>query len=104
MPITFVKGDMFHHDRLFALGHGCKCAGAMGKGIAVEFRARFPRMYAEYKKRCADGRFSLGDVFMWTEADMTVFNLGTQRSWKTKAGMQAIDSAVREMVRIAEEQ
>lgn len=40
---------------------------------------------------------------MWTERETTIFNLGTQQSWKTKADMQAIESAVREMGRLAED-
>ena len=63
MPTIFVKGDLFAHKGLDALAHGCNCAGAMGKGIAVHFRERFPNMYGEYKQRCADGRFTLGAVF-----------------------------------------
>ncbi|WP_426755274.1 macro domain-containing protein [Myxococcus sp. Y35] len=102
MPTLFVKGDLLRQDGLHALAHGCNCAGAMGKGIAVEFRARFPEMYAEYKQRCTDGRFNLGDVFTWTGADVTVFNLGTQRTWRTKADLQAIEKAVSTMVQQAE--
>lgn len=101
MPTTFVKGDLFQQGGR-ALAHGCNCAGAMGKGIALEFRARFPKMYAEYKQRCADGRFGLGDVFTWSEGEVTVFNLGTQKTWRSKAEMQAIQVAVAKMIQEAE--
>jgi len=104
MPTVFLKGDLFHHEGLRALAHGCNCAGAMGKGIAVEFRSRFPKMYAEYKERCADRRFKLGDVFAWAEGDITVYNLGTQETWRTKADIRAIETATRAMVRLAERQ
>jgi hypothetical protein len=70
----------------------------MGKGIAVEFKARFPRMYSEYKQRCADGRFRLGDVFTWHEAGMTVFNLGTQKTWRSKAELSIRTETVVELV------
>lgn len=103
MPAIFVKGDLFADERLDALAHGCNCAGAMGKGIAVEFRRRFPDMYAEYKCRCADGRFGLGDVFVWDARDVTVFNLGTQQSWRSRADLPAIDRALRKMVQTCEE-
>jgi O-acetyl-ADP-ribose deacetylase (regulator of RNase III) len=103
MPTTFVKGDLFVHKGLDALAHGCNCAGAMGKGIAVQFRDRFPKMYDAYKKRCADGRFTPGDVFAWPEDGITVFNLGTQKTWRTKADLSAIETAVRSMVRLAEQ-
>ena len=102
MPTLFVSGDLLQQDGLQALAHGCNCAGAMGKGIAVEFRARFPEMYVEYKQRCADGRFKLGDVFTWTAASVTVFNLGTQKTWRTKADLQAIKSSLSTMVKEAE--
>ena len=101
MPTKFVKGDLFA-EGFKALAHGCNCGGAMGKGIAVEFRKRFPEMYAEYKERCADGRFKLGDCFVWTEKDFTVFNLGTQRHWRAKAKLPDIEKSVKAMVQQAE--
>lgn len=102
MPTHFVRGDLLRQTGLHALAHGCNCAGAMGKGIAVEFRTRFPEMYEQYKQRCAEGRFNLGDVFTWAEADVTVFNLGTQRSWKAKADLGAIERAISTMVEQSE--
>jgi len=75
----------------------------MGKGIAVEFRTRFPAMYAEYKRRCSDGRFQLGDVFVWREGGVTIFNLGTQKTWRAKAHMIDVETACRRMVQLAEE-
>lgn len=74
----------------------------MGKGIAVEFRRRFPAMYEEYRRRCADGRFGLGDVFVWRADDRVVFNLGTQKTWRTKARLADVATALRAMVAIAE--
>jgi hypothetical protein len=50
----------------------------MGKGIAIEFRRRWPAMFEEYKLRCQDGLFKLGDLLAWDAGNRTVFNLGTQ--------------------------
>ena len=60
------------------VGHGCNCSGAMGAGIAVQFKRRFPEIYLEYRRRCADKTFMLGDVFVWTESTPVVYNLATQ--------------------------
>lgn len=103
MPTAFVKGDLFEASGLDALAHGCNCAGAMGKDIALEFRRRFPEMYAEYNERCARGRFNLGDVFAWAHEDITVFNLGTQKSWRAKADLIAVTAALESMIRLAEQ-
>jgi len=101
MPTTFVKGDLFETPGIRAYAHGCNCAGAMGAGIAVAFKKRWPRMFEEYKVRCADGRFRLGDVFVWNEDDVVVYNLATQEHWKTKARFPALKKAALKMVELA---
>jgi len=101
MPVVFTRGDLFATEGLTAFAHGCNCAGAMGAGIAIEFRRRWPRMYEEYVARCADRRFGLGDVFVWQEDGATVYNLGTQAHWRKKAQLPALAQALRSMVRLA---
>ncbi|MNY45749.1 Macro domain protein [compost metagenome] len=73
----------------------------MGKGIALQFKDKFPKMYLEYKRRCKEGLFYLGDVFIYNYNNGTVFNLGTQTSWKTKADIVAIESALIKMMSYA---
>jgi O-acetyl-ADP-ribose deacetylase (regulator of RNase III) len=102
MPAAFVAGDLFAATDIRAWAHGCNCAGAMGAGIALEFKLRFPRMFDEYRLRCADGRFGLGDVFVWSEDERTVYNLGTQEHWRKKAQLAALSKAVDRMVSLAE--
>lgn len=36
------------------------CVGVMGKGIALEFKKRFPAMFKDYVKRCEAGQVQLG--------------------------------------------
>ena len=55
----------------------------MGAGIAVRFKSQWPAMYAEYRRRCADGRFAPGEGFAWEEGGVTVFNLATERHWRS---------------------
>jgi O-acetyl-ADP-ribose deacetylase (regulator of RNase III) len=102
MPVEQVQGDLFRSGEK-ALAHGCNCAEAMGKGIAVEFKKRWPRMYDEYHRRCEAGTFSLGDVFVWQEGDATIFNLGTQRTWRTGATLDAVEKSLRNAAAIAKE-
>lgn len=101
MPLTEIRGDLFANP-LPAIGHGCNCAGSMGKGIAVDFKRRFPKMYVEYKKRCQDGRFQLGALFVWEDTDTVIYNLGTQTHWKAGAELWAVESAVKFMIADAE--
>jgi O-acetyl-ADP-ribose deacetylase (regulator of RNase III) len=84
--ITYIEcGDIFKLPGITNYTHGCNCSGAMGKGIALQFRTKFPEMYREYKQLCGEGKFKLGDVFKYKYRDGYIFNLGTQKSWRTKA-------------------
>jgi O-acetyl-ADP-ribose deacetylase (regulator of RNase III) len=102
MPTTFVKGDLFETEGIRAYAHGCNCAGTMDAGISVAFKKRWPRMFDDYVARCADGRFHLGDVFVWNEDDAVVYNLAIQEHWKKKAKLPAFVRALRRMVALAE--
>lgn len=74
----------------------------MGKGIALQFKLRFPQMYSEYRDLCKQGMFLPGDVYTYQEGAVTVFNLGTQKDWRTKATIENIEISLREMLSIAE--
>jgi O-acetyl-ADP-ribose deacetylase (regulator of RNase III) len=104
VAVEMVRGDLFAVE-LPALAHGCTGAGAMGKGIAVEFKRRWPSMYAEYHQLCEQGRFRLGDVFVWSDGAITVFNLATQGSFKgrVRAELGAVEQALAKMLVLAEE-
>ncbi|MCX5604434.1 macro domain-containing protein [Streptomyces phaeochromogenes] len=104
MTLEYRIGDLFTAEDVDALAHGCNCAGAMGRGIAVEFKRRWPAMYDEYRTRCHDGRFRPGDIFPWTTPGGTViYNLGTQAHWRTGAELSFVEASVRAMVSHATE-
>jgi len=73
----------------------------MDTGVGVAFKKRWPRMAAEFEVLCADKRFHLGDVFVWAEGDISVYNLGVQENWKAHAKIAALARAVRRMVELA---
>jgi O-acetyl-ADP-ribose deacetylase (regulator of RNase III) len=100
--ITYIEnGNIFNLKDIQSYAHGCNCAGAMGKGIALQFKNKFPQMYLEYKRLCKEGSFFLGDVFAYNYDNGTVFNLGTQATWKTKADINAIEIALINMLTCA---
>ena len=103
MPTLFTQGDLFAAKGVRAFAQGCNCAGAMGKGIAVGFKLRYPKMFAEYRQKCREGTFLLGDVMVWSDGREIVFNLGTQAHWRTAAELPALTKAVRTMVSLATE-
>jgi O-acetyl-ADP-ribose deacetylase (regulator of RNase III) len=102
MPLHLIEGDLFELD-VPALGHGNNCRGAMGAGIAVEFKRRYPDMYRAYRKRCLAGDFNLGDVFVWLAPDRVIYNLATQPVPEPSATLDAIERSVRAALDDAEQ-
>ncbi len=96
-------GDIFSIQGVKNYAHGCNCSGAMGKGIALQFKLRYPEMYKIYKQKCAKKEFELGDVFEYHYGGGYIFNLGTQKSWRTKARIDAIDKSLNKMLLLAAE-
>lgn len=97
------QGNIFNLQNIQNYAHGCNCAGVMGKGIALQFKERFPKMFITYQQLCKEGLFSLGDIFTYNYDNGTVFNLGTQTSWKTKADINAIESSLIKMLSYAQQ-
>ncbi|NQX85043.1 MAG: macro domain-containing protein [Flavobacteriaceae bacterium] len=97
--IRFIDfGNIFKLEGVSNYAHGCNCAGAMGKGIALQFKSKFPKMYDAYKTLCKQNDFNLGDVFAYDYEDGVVFNLGTQKTWRTKADYKAIEKSLNNML------
>jgi len=104
MSIIYTKGNIFLLDKkVTAFAHGCNCVGAMGKGIAITFRQKWPVMYQEYKKHCLTNQFKLGEVLYWQEEGYHIFNLGTQKHWRSNAELNAIKNAITTMLILAEQ-
>lgn len=95
------RGDIFNIEGVNNYAHGCNCAGAMGKGIALQFKNKYPKMYSEYRALCKDGLFNLGDVFDYNYGNGHIYNLGTQVSWRTKARLEHIENSVGRMLELA---
>lgn len=95
-------GDIFQLPYVHSFAHGCNCAGAMGKGIALQFKRKYPEMYQQYQMLCRKGLFALGQVWPYQTKEGYIYNLGTQLTWKVRANLPSIKEALSNMMRHAE--
>lgn len=103
--IRSVRGDLFACG-ISALAQGVNCKGVMGAGIAAQFKARWPLMYSQYRKRCDLGQLEPGDCWAWPHVPGrpehgVVFNLATQDRPGPDAHPWMIAAAVGRMVQEA---
>jgi O-acetyl-ADP-ribose deacetylase (regulator of RNase III) len=102
MPTVFTKGDLFETDGIQAYAFGSCIDGTMDVGIAVAMKKRWPELASAYAEHCKDGKFALGDVFVWTSGEETVFALGIQNA-DGKPRLSALNGAARKMLKLAAE-
>ena len=61
MSFEVVYGDIFAQD-VPVIVNPVNCVGVMGKGLALQFKARYPTMYTWYRQECLAGRVKVGHV------------------------------------------
>ena len=65
--IELRKGDLFTAGTE-AIVNTVNCVGVMGRGIALEFKKRYPTMFKEYVKLCKRGFIQVGFMWIWYES------------------------------------
>lgn len=123
MPVQIHKGNLFDADMDYrVLAHGVNCAGAMGAGIAVEFKKRFPVMYEAYRHECREGRLIPGMAWLFEDSEEIapiygtqgrleeayistwVYNLAIKSHWRLPATYNAVEASLKNMVESLQEQ
>lgn len=91
--IRFVEGDIFKAD-VDALVNTVNTEGIMGKGLALQFKKKYPDNFNAYAKACAEGRVTLGSMFTFDTNALTgpkyIINFPTKKHWRNKSSLQDI--------------
>jgi O-acetyl-ADP-ribose deacetylase (regulator of RNase III)/uncharacterized protein YwgA len=67
------------------------CVGVMGKGIALEFKKRFPEMYQDYVMRCEQKQVKLGEPYLFKSLFTPwILNFPTKDDWRSVSRIEDI--------------
>ena len=68
------------------------CIGVMGKGVAFEFKKRYPKMFEDYAERCDRGEVRLGRPYLYQDASgAKIVNFPTKSHWRAASRLADID-------------
>lgn len=88
--IKVLKGNLFDSDAQ-TIVNTVNCVGVMGKGIALGFKERYPKMYAEYVDLCERGEVRLGRPYLYKSDDHSwILNFPTKDHWRSLAKVSDI--------------
>lgn len=84
-------GDLFA-SKTQTLVNTVNCVGVMGKGVALEFKSRFPAMFDDYVARCDRKQVKLGEPYLYRDlAGSMVVNFPTKDHWRSSSRMADIE-------------
>ena len=92
--VKVLQGDMFA-SQAQTLVNTVNCVGVMGKGVALQFKKRFPEMFADYERRCTAGEVRLGEPYLWTPLVAPwVLNFPTKDHWRARTRLADIEAGL----------
>ena len=99
-------GDIFESDAE-ALVNTVNCKGVMGRGLALQFKRRYPDNFVAYRTECQAGRMVLGRVHVFDTGRMSpryIVNFPTKGHWRNASsladiadGLNSLESEVRRL-------
>lgn len=82
-----------------ALVNPVNCEGVMGKGLALEFKRRFPEAYESYRLACMRHELSPGMIHeYWAKDGKRIVHFPTKALWRSPSRMQYITEGLPALV------
>lgn len=96
MVIKYTQGDIFE-SKCQAIINTVNCEGKMGKGLAYQFKKKFPEMEQDYVKVCKKGELYPGKLHIYQENKFLIINFPTKNKWREKSKIEYIINGLRKL-------
>jgi O-acetyl-ADP-ribose deacetylase (regulator of RNase III) len=99
--LELTTGNLLEADTE-ALVNTVNSEGVMGKGVALQFKKKFPDMFDAYLKACKDGLVQPGKMHVYERREMInpryIINFPTKRHWRSRSRMEDIRAGLAALV------
>lgn len=100
--IEFVTNNILDSN-CEAIINTVNCVGVSGKGLAFQFKMKYPDMFRAYKKACDNNEVKIGKMNLWKENDKWIINFPTKEHWKNSSKIEWITEGLQDLVKIIKE-
>lgn len=101
--INRVEGDLLSADT-DALVNTVNCVGIMGKGLALQFKRRYPQVFKEYDQACRAGEVQVGRMHVvetgHPKRPRFIINFPTKKHWRSPSRLEYVDDGLTELVQV----
>ena len=92
--ITITDSNIFNTDAE-AIVNTINCVGFMGKGIALEFALRYPKLEEKYVEECRKKQIHTGRVYFYDIDGQKIINFPTKFHFKYPSQMEWIEQGLK---------
>ncbi len=100
--IQLTQGDLLKQDDVDAIVNTVNCVGVMGKGIALQFKNKWPANFAEYAAACKAGIVRPGRMFIHDSGGLVkphyIINFPTKDHWRGASKIEYIRDGLVDLV------
>ena len=101
--MKFITGNLLDANT-DALVNTVNTVGVMGKGIALQFKERFPINYKVYASECKEGKVHIGKMLVVKDNSMSgeklIINFPTKTEWFKKSQYDYIEEGLKDLVNV----
>lgn len=101
--IKYKQGDILSED-VEAIVNTVNCVGVMGRGLALQYKNKFPENYKIYAKACKAEEVMPGKMFVTQTGQLTnpkyIINFPTKRHWKGKSKIEDIEDGLVDLINV----
>lgn len=106
MAITIEKGNLLNAE-VDALVNTVNCVGVMGKGIALQFKKKWPAAYKDYKRFCdrkelRPGSMHVHDLGQLAGKPYYIIHFPTKDHWRERSQIHYIKEGLQALVQSIE--
>lgn len=102
MTVKLMRGDLLKQADVDAIVNTVNCVGVMGKGIALQFKNKWPENARSYEVACKQGRVRPGKMFVFDAGGLVkphfIVNFPTKDHWRAKSKLQFIEDGLVDLV------
>jgi O-acetyl-ADP-ribose deacetylase (regulator of RNase III) len=100
--IRISQGDLLRQNDVDAIVNTVNCVGVMGKGIALQFKNRWPENFRAYEPTCKAKKVRLGEMFVFDSGGLVkphyIINFPTKNHWRGKSRIEYIRDGLKDLV------
>lgn len=95
--LTYLKGDLLSSPAQVQV-NTVNVVGVMGKGIALQFKNKYPEMFSAYQRMCENHILDTGKLYLWKSPEKWVLMFPTKKHWRNPSKIEYIESGLKKFV------